>query len=211
VKDLYLAAALAAVVFINSIVSASTSLTDVSVNTVGSWQPLEIGEQVFHNANNPGNIYRWSELPSLLTNSDLTFWQTAADPNHTTSVDYGLTSFRVNSAGVVWMITTDRFSNSGNSSGDWLDDVSYQADLEQDGWSLLYTGLRDARQDGAGHSYLVFGKNFAAPEDVVLRTEKYIAPIVLQGTVVPSPTAATGILAIFGLVFATSRRTRSVV
>src|SRR5690606_11749372 len=117
----------------------------------------------------PTYRYVWSsedfDIPEPLH-----YWQPYPGPGWP-GVDYGRSTFNANSDGVIYMATTDRFLNSGNSSGGWIPEVSFQEDLEADGWSLV-GGLRDRNSssnvDGGG--YLLFERQVTAGESFTYRT-----------------------------------------
>ena len=176
-------------------VRAQLHLADVLVNSpMGEFRPFENGEQVFA----PYGVGHWEGIPSVLEKSDLSFWHittTGGWPD----VSWGITQFQVQTEGPVWMITTTRFGGGGNSDGDWLPEVTSRAELEQDGWKEIASGLGDT---GPDHSYLIFERYSLAGESFTLRTEKYVPPILLVGSVVPEPSSVALANLLIGVLFA---------
>lgn len=141
----------------------------------GIWLPLESGLKIF----GPTDRYVWS-AEDFSVDRDMYYWQPYPGPGWP-GVDYGRTSFSVHSDGMVYMATTNRFLNSGNSSGNWIPEVSFQEDLEAQGWSLV-GGLRDrdVLLESDGTPWLLFERYSTAGESFTIRTEKYNPPILMS-------------------------------
>ena len=162
---------------IHSLVSAQTAVR--VTEPVGEFRTFANGEPVF----GPQQNFVWEGIPSELEDQALEFWYLNPGVAGWPRISYGVTSFEVLADGPVWMITTTRFGGGGSAAGGWLDDVTYRAGLEADGWREIYSGLDDS---GPDHQYLIFERMSTAGETFTYRTEKYVPPMILVATI-PEP------------------------
>jgi hypothetical protein len=188
------------------------TLATVNVQEPGAYESFAVGQKV-------GSVYSpvgyWHTIPTVLAGGTLQSFSLGFDPAKANAEEYGKLDFTMTSTGPVWMLTTTRFGGGGDSSGDWLPEVSTQAQLEADGWHVILQGVETETGYGAfgtnpldNFGWLLFERQSVAGESFSIRTEKYIAPVILQGvatvssTAVPAPAGATAgslLLVIFGL------------
>jgi hypothetical protein len=165
--------------------SAAASLATVAINDPSSYQPFAVGQLVKDPSFGNGNSSYWLTIPSdFLAGSNLQFSFLEPDSTKTSSVQYGLLDFTVTSTGPVWMLTTTRFGGGGNSSGDWIPELTSEAQLEADGWSIIETGFVSGPNNNSTDilDYDLFQLQGTAGQTFSIRTEKYQSPIILQGT-----------------------------
>ncbi len=174
---------------------AAITLAEIEVLETGQFRSLDVGEAVFFNYNNPGNVNRWLDLPAPVDDPSLEFWYNDYDPSISASWEAGLIDFRVLTDGPVWLVVTERWGGGGGHNGIWENELTTQAQLVADGWSEVsnaITGTADGINPNIG--YLLYERQSLAGELFSIRTEKYIAPIPIVSTV-PEPTT----LLLFGL------------
>lgn len=165
----------------------------VSVQSpTGQFRPFLNNQSVFAQKQDD----KFQGITAAVESLNLKFWYLDTGPGWP-KVSNGETTFTVLDTGPVWMLTTTRFNGGGNSSGDWMPDVTHRSQLEAQGWHEIHAGIFDGQ-----HNYLIFERNSVAGEIFTYRTEKYIPPIVLSGAApVPEPStlvlAAIGIMALF--------------
>ncbi|MHC4560535.1 MAG: LamG domain-containing protein, partial [Planctomycetota bacterium] len=162
---------------------AMDTLADIEVLEPGEWRNLAVGEKVSWTSS--PHTYRWLTLASILEieGGDLDFWYNGYDPAKSNAVAYGLLDFRVLSDGPAWVLFTTRWGGGGGG-GPWQAELTTQAELEADGWSQIATGTADSRNGvDASHSYLLYERYCTAGEVFSLRTEKYVHPIPIIGTI----------------------------
>ena len=165
---------------------SDSKLSTVQVNEPGEWRPFDLGELVASaNTGNGGSTY-WRTVPEAVRSMDFEHYYLTADSSKTSTVDYGKLDFTVMSDGPVWMLTTARFFDSGNSSGDWQPEVQTQAQLAADGWRII---ARDVQSEygyeppGENQSllgWILFERTAKAGQQFSIRTEKYQSPVILR-------------------------------
>ena len=201
-KSLNITLFLVAVLGMNTVVGAVDVLADIDVLDAGDFSDLSVGAQAFYDPNSPNNVYKWLNLPSPLDIDTLDYWLNANEPSHSASWEYGLAEFEVLTSGPVWMLVTTRFGGGGNSDGDWEQELSTQAELEADGWAQIASNVTISLDAvNANFECLLYERQSIAGESFSLRTEKYIAPILL----IPEP-ATLGLLLVGGLALLRRRR-----
>ena len=178
---------------------AVVNLASIEVLETGEFRSLDVGEAIFFNYNNPGNVNRWLDLPAPLDDPSLEFWYNDYDPSISESWEAGIIDFRVLTNGPVWLVLTERWGGGGGHNGIWENELTTQAQLIADGWSEItnaITGMADGINPNIG--YLLYERQSLVGEVFSIRTEKYIAPIPLTG-VIPEP-ATLLLLGLGGLV-----------
>lgn len=163
-------------------------LATVTVAEPGELRSFGEGAQVASALTGTGPTTYWKSIPAVLSEATLQHFYLEVDGTKADAVAYGLLDFTVSSDGPVWMLTTSRFGGGGNSSGDWLPEVSLRAELELAGWQFLLGGMVTETGYGAvgtnsGNDldWLLFERQSLAGEIFSIRTEKYQAPVILQG------------------------------
>ncbi len=98
------------------------------------------------------------------------------------------------------MAVTTRWGGGGNSSGDWIPELTTREELEQQGWVEFATGLTDSSDDFAESylDYIVFRRDSLAGEVFTYRTEKYRPPTLIRSEVTAVPEPSTIILLLTG-------------
>ena len=167
--------------------NATILTADVAVNSPGGqWAPLEVGEFVYGH----WNRYSWYDIPTFAEEGRFQFWQ--SNSGGMGNVLAGITTFEVLTDGPVLLACTTRWGGGGNSSGDWLHEVTTRAELESEGWAEFATGLNFA-QVGAtepGIDYIIFRRDSFAGEVFTYRTEKYVLPAIIRSAnPVPEPSS----------------------
>ena len=110
-------------------------------------------------------------------------------------VSFGIVSFDVLEDGPVWLAVTTRFGGGGNPSGDWIPELITRAELEADGWSEIATDMKSVNSafNFIGLDFIVFERQSFAGESFTIRTEKFVAPLLLttqfDPEVVPEPSS----------------------
>lgn len=103
-----------------------------------------------------------------------------------TKVDYGKLDFEIIAGGPVWMLTTARFRNSGNSDGNWQSEAVPQTQLENSGWRVIARditseyGYAPAGQNSSLMDWILFERTCKTGERFSIRTEKYQSPVILR-------------------------------
>ncbi len=203
--------AFVAVVVTSPTFAETIQLASVQVNDPSTQQGFATGALVYSPATGTGPSTYWHAIPAVLNEASLQYDYLTPDPSKTDPVQYGKLDFTVETSGPVWMLTTTRFGGGGNSGGDWLPEVSTESQLEANGWQVILEGV----QTETGYSpfgqnapdnfgWLLFQRSSSAGETFSIRTEKYNAPVILQGVgvVVPEPTTlglltSAGVLLLF--------------
>lgn len=180
-RPIWTMSAVAAVALIAGQAWADTAHYEIA--TPGTWLPLTAGTPAF----GPTDRYIWDAIPSFLTDGGYAFWQTNPGAGWP-SVPYGQLSFSVTQSGPAYLAVSTRFGGGGNSSGGWLPEVSYLANLEADGWQSVTGGLTeiDRLTGNVDVEYLVMMRESLAGESFTYRTEKYVPPVPLVKPL-PSP------------------------
>lgn len=111
--------------------------------------------------------YQWIDIPAELQGVRFLLL-----PKHT-----GVLKFKTSSPGFVFFATSKRGFASGNSSGDWRDEVLFEKDLRRRGWKILRT-KGELRNDDTGVQ-VIYYRVCSAGEEHEIRTEKYAAPMLL--------------------------------
>lgn len=173
------------------ICSVQTSASDmpfatVKVNEPGEWRSFSVGQVIASSATGNGGSTYWRSIPESLTTPALEFYYLGEDQSKTDTIKYGKLDFELATGGRVWMLTTIRFKNSGGTDGNWLDELSTQADLETEGWRIVGRSIQTEwgyEKFGANQSFmdwLVFERIGTAGEQFSIRTEKYQSPMMLR-------------------------------
>ena len=183
----------------------ANQLAAVLVNEPGHWQPFHPGALVASPNTGTGPSTYWTALPEILMNGNLEHYYLEADQTKSRAEEYGLLDFEVLTDGTIWMLTTARFANSGNSSGDWLPELTTRQQLEAEGWRIVVQGVE------AEYGYEAFGGNenlldwilferaSAAGDQFSIRTEKYQSPILFRTASVSSGEIVNGLIAYYPL------------
>ena len=180
----------------SSILAATMQLATVQVNCPNLQKEFVVGTMINAPDTGTGPWTFWHTIPAVLSEGTLQFDYLTDDPNKYEAHEYGKLDFTVQTDGPVWMLTTTRFGSGGNSYGDWLPEVSYQSDLEADGWNLILEGIEtETGYNSFGENnvddfgWLLFQRDSSTGETFSIRSEKYYAPVILQGVgvVVPEP------------------------
>ena len=195
------AAGVLVVLMVSNLAAAATTLATVQVNEPSEYRDWTQLSQIADAEGGTGPTAYWRTIPSFIDSASLDFSYLRTDPAKTDAIQYGKLDFTVQSSGPVWMLTTTRFGGGGNSSGNWLSEVSYQADLETAGWSVIADGIVNEYGYGAAGTntnfidWILFERQSTAGEVFSIRTEKYQSPLILQGVgSVPEPAAGAGAL-----------------
>lgn len=107
-------------------------------------------------------------------------------PAKSSTVEYGKLDFVLVTDGLVWMLTTTRFRNSGGSDGNWLAELRTQSQLETDGWRIIARdvqseyGSAPPGENKSLQEWLLFERTCKAGERFSIRTEKYQSPVILR-------------------------------
>ena len=175
--------------------ASAQQLVAVEVNEPGEWRPFSVGQLVASPATGNGPSAYWKSLPALVGGTALDHYYLTADPTKTNTVQYGKLNFSAVTNGLIWMLTTARFFDSGNASGDWQPEVQTQAQLVAGGWRVIASdvqsedGYASPGQNTNTMSWLLFERTCQAGERFSIRTEKYQSPILLQPRLRPSITS----------------------
>ncbi|MDF1657096.1 MAG: hypothetical protein P1U58_05760 [Verrucomicrobiales bacterium] len=129
----------------------------------GKWAPLSEGADLYTNSEK----YQWKDVPQSLVGTHF-----LSLPIH-----QGFVEFDVASDGFVFLVTSTRWGGGGNSSGDWLDEVMLERDLRRAGWREL-KGVGDLTAGDPGEM-IIFWRHSEQGEKYRVRTEKYVAPMLL--------------------------------
>ncbi len=183
------------VLLTGNICVAAVITADVAVEFPGGqYAPLQADEFLDTN----WHKYYWYDMPAFVDEGNFLFWQLELTgfPN---SAD-GITTFEVLSDGPVLMAVTTRWGGGGNSSGDWIPELTTREELEQQGWVEFATGLTDSSDDFAESylDYIVFRRDSLAGEVFTYRTEKYRPPTLIRSEVTAVPEPSTIILLLTG-------------
>ncbi len=196
-----------------NVFAATQQLATVNVVDAGELRPFKVGEYVASQATGTGPATIWQSIPSILNEGNLSHYHLNPDPNATGPLPYARIDFTVATSGPVWMLTTTRFGAGGNSSGGWLPEVIYQPQLEAAGWKVILEGIKsETGYSPAGQNviddfgWLLFERMSTAGETFSIRTEKYLGPVILQGTGVVIPEPATVLLAVMMVLLAACYR-----
>ena len=127
------------------------------------WRPLAAGVHIYSNSEK----YQWENIPDELRNTQFL----------TLPIHRGVLDFEVASEGFAFIITSTRWGGGGNSSGDWQDSVLSEKDLRREGWRQLRE-IKDLVTGDPGEM-AVFWRYCKAGEKHRIRTEKYVAPMLL--------------------------------
>lgn len=127
------------------------------------WAPLKEGVNIFGTTDR----YQWDRVPESLRGVRFLVL-----PHHS-----GVLKFEVESGGIVYLATSTRWYESGNSSGGWKDEVLLEKDLRRKGWRRL-SRLKELSNNDTGEM-AVFYRHCEAGEKHSIRTEKYAAPMLL--------------------------------
>lgn len=179
---------------VSSTFASTITLATVQINDSSAQHAFTTGALVADPATGTGPSTYWHTIPSVLNEGSLQFDFLTVDSNKASAVQYGKLDFTVESTGPVWMLTTTRFGEGGNGSGDWLPEVSTQSQLEANGWNLVLEGVQTetgyntyGQNSLDNFGWLLFQRSSIAGENFFIRTEKYEAPVILQGTGVALP------------------------
>ena len=129
----------------------------------GEWVPLAKGHAIYSNSEK----YQWEQIPGELKGTHF-----LAFPIH-----HGVLEFEVASDGFIFMVTSTRWGGGGNSSGDWQDEVMLEKDLRRAGWREL-KGIDELIATDPGEM-AIFWREGKRGETFRIRTEKYVAPMLL--------------------------------
>jgi hypothetical protein len=164
--------------------SAAASLATVTINEPSSYQPFAVGQLIADPATGNGSPSYWQVIPSdVLSGSSLQFSFLNPDNTKTSTVQYGLLNFTVTSTGRVWMLTTTRFGQGGSDSGNWIPELTTEAQLQSAGWSIIDTGFFSSPIKSTDVlEYDLFQLQATTGQTFSIRTEKYQSPIILQGS-----------------------------
>lgn len=145
------------------------------VGSLGEFVPLELGTPY----DSLNTRHSWGELPeTLIQEPQLHSWQMASGSGN---VAGGIISFDVLTDGPALLAVTTRWGGGGNSSGDWIPELTTEAEFLADGWveyaspMLVYTN----GFDGATHQFTTYRRDSLAGESFTYRTEKYVPPLPL--------------------------------
>lgn len=127
------------------------------------WGLLKAGVDIYSDTDR----YQWEEIPE-----DLIGIRFLQHPKH-----QGVLTFSVESSGLVFIATSTRWNSGGNSSGDWQEEVMLEKDLRRNGWRKV-RAFDDLTSTDPGEM-AVFFRFCQAGESFRIRTEKYVAPILL--------------------------------
>ena len=165
---------------------SDAKLSSVQVNETGEWRSFDIGELVASaNTGNGGSTY-WRTVPEAVRNMKLEHFFLTVDSSKTSTIEYGKLDFTAMSDGPVWMLTTARFFDSGNSSGDWQPEVQTRDQLEADGWRIIASDVQSEygyEPPGENQSlleWILFERTAKAGQQFSIRTEKYQSPVILR-------------------------------
>ena len=163
----------------------------------GQYAPLEVGTLW-----NNWFQYYWYDVPAFAEEQDFLLWE--AQLTGFPSVADGITTFEVLTDGPVLMACTTRWGGGGNSSGDWIPELTTQEELEEQGWVEFATGLTVAHvgypYPEGSFEYIVFRRDSVAGETFTYRTEKYVAPLIIRSqTVVPEPSTLATLGGLLGM------------
>ena len=179
-----------------------TAHTEVVNSTPGLFVPLAVTSyQVDYN-----HRWTWYEWPDVLNQDpQLDVWQVdgLASPGQTQpgpdpSPTYGIISFNVLTTGPVLLAVTNRWGGGGNSSGNWIPELTTKESFLADGW-VEYAGAIDVWDEALGiptsswdspFYYTVYKRDSQAGEQFTYRTEKYNPPALLTTQTEPAPVYA---------------------
>lgn len=140
---------------------SSAHFADVSVKDA-EFKPLKKGEVIF------GEYAPvWGEIPVQLKGCEFSF-------RHKHS---GVTELSVRKKGIVLIAVSTRWGGGGNSSGGWREELKTKDDLIKDGWNeagIIPSNVSEG-------PLLLLWRECKEGESFKLRTEKYLAPIVITG------------------------------
>lgn len=160
-------------------------LAKVTVKEPGEWRTLRVGDPVAAIETTTTQITYWRSLPAMIE-SGIEFFFLTHDLSKSSAIAYGLLDFEIVTSGKVWMIISSRFRDSGNSSGDWIPELTTEAQLGQSGWRLISrdvvveTGHEKFGSGNSAANWLLFERECRAGEKFSIRTEKYQAPVLLR-------------------------------
>lgn len=117
------------------------------------------------------NRDRWAKIPAAFKKK---VFFTQFDSRH-----QGVTEFEVRSAGRVFVVVTSRWGGGGNSSGDWVGELTSKDEFLAEGWKEVAKIGEERNDSGDGLQWTIYERKCQAGERFRLRTEKYCAPIVL--------------------------------
>ena len=140
-------------------VSGAITTADVAVSSPGGqYTLLAVDEYV---STNWDQLY-WYEIPAFAVEQDMFFWQ--YEQTGFPSVADGITTFEVLDDGPVLMACTTRWGGGGNSSGDWIPELTTREELEEQGWTEFATGLIDGDINGPAldREYVIFRRDSVA-------------------------------------------------
>ena len=144
-------------------VSQKSKLAGVSLTGELIWKSLAEGVHVYSNSER----YQWKNIPAELHNTRF-----LSLPIHK-----GVLEFEVASDGLVFIITSTRWGGGGNSGGDWQESVMVEKDLRREGWRQLRK-VKNLTATDPGEM-AVFWRHSKRGEKHSIRTEKYVAPMLL--------------------------------
>lgn len=139
-------------------------MADVDVEAA-KFKPLKKGETLYGELDSA-----WGKIPGILNNCEFSYVHKHA----------GVTTLTVKKDGIVIIAVSTRWGGGGNSSGSWQQELTTQEELLKNGWVAAGSLLASKYSDAEGP--LLFCRESKAGEKFKLRTEKYIAPIVIKRT-----------------------------
>ncbi len=127
------------------------------------WAPLKVGVPVYARSDR----YQWDRVPDAMRGVRF-----LVSPLHA-----GVLKFEVASGGLVYLVTSTRWDGGGNSGGEWKEEVLLEKDLRRKGWKRLQAFKNLSTTDTG--EMAVFYRHCEAGEKHSIRTEKYVAPMLL--------------------------------
>jgi hypothetical protein len=174
--------------------AAPMLLADVNVLEPGEYRAFDVGQAVGYGPTGP-TAY-WNSFPSVLASNSMQFYYLAYDSAKALGSDYGRIDFQVSTGGPVWMFTGQNYGGGGNSSGNWIPELSSPAQLQAAGWHLVNITPNVVAEWGYGapgtntnfYAVDLWERQSLAGETFSIRTEKYGAPVIMNGTApIPEP------------------------
>jgi len=137
---------------------------EVRVLSGGEFVPLKENTAI----NTTGRYLYWSKIPAEY--AEFRFLRNREQQ--------GTTRFQVTRPGLVLIVVTTRWRNSG-SSGHWQEEIVTRDELVAEGWKEVGRLSSYFKTDGSSLEWIVFARSCRAGESFSIRTEKYVAPVLL--------------------------------